>query len=219
MSTMTPTRTRAVRLDAHDADLLHLRVLKPGTFNGNVKITARDLGDLAARFAELRPVFTPPLRVDHSYSVDSVVGWLETVSMGTGPDPSAGGAEVPWLTATARLAGTADARKRLRDDVEGGRLVNISAELQPYETNAGKKYPRILSGAALVDIPAVEGARVVLARQRPATGSLAALLPLSLTPAAFGARWAALSHEQRRSEEGQTAYELWRLNHQRRTSR
>ncbi len=167
--------TDRLELADGDPDLVkRVALLKVGTFNGTVEVTAEDLDLFTARFRELAEsgTFVPPMRLDHSWDVLSVVGWFEDLYVETHPDPTNGDAPTPYLLGDFRIVGTDEERETLRAWIKGGKLRNRSSEIMPYRTNNGREYARVFAGCAFVDIPAVEGLAPITLRRDPATLSL-----------------------------------------------
>lgn len=134
-----------------------LDVLKAGTFNG-FQILAEDLDVMVARFAQLREsgTFVPPFRLDHSWSVLSVVGYFNSLETYTRTDLA--GVENTFLRGDLELTGSLDYEPAaIVAACKRGSLRNRSAEIGSYLTNAGVELPLVFYGAAFVDIPAVEG--------------------------------------------------------------
>lgn len=127
-------------------------LLKVGTFNG-LQIVDGDLEAMVERFGELieTGVFQPPLRLDHSWSVLSVIGHVTGLSTAVRLDETDGQSK---LFLDGDLLFTEQAPL---DAVHRGTFRNLSSELGPYDTNAGVELPMIYYGVAFVDIPAVEG--------------------------------------------------------------
>ena len=164
--------SQPITLAQVDGDLIRgVQVLKVGTFNGVVEVTAEDVDLFAARFHELASagIFTPPMRIDHSWDVLSVVGWFEDLRVEEHPDPTNGDAPTPYLVGDFRLVGTAAEKQQLREWIKTGKLRNRSSEIMPYRTNTGREYARIFAGCAFVDIPAVEGLAPIQLRTDRAT--------------------------------------------------
>ncbi len=141
-----------------------VQVLKVGTFNG-LDVTAGDLQAMAERFSSLRETvgFEPPVRLDHSMSVLSIVGWHEGLYTATGPDRETG-EDTTYLLADWRIT-----EPDVMPKIQRGTLRFRSSELGPYRTNAGVDMPLVYYGVAFVDIPAVEGLAAIRlsARQQP----------------------------------------------------
>lgn len=137
--------------------LTDVDIFKAGTFNG-LTVSALELSALVERFYELRDgnVFLPPVRLDHSWSILAVIGYIEELRVVAAPDMSAGGAEAAFLRADLRIT-EPDAVELIRR----GTAINRSSEIGPYITNGGIEYPLVVWGVAFVDIPAVEGLRPV----------------------------------------------------------
>lgn len=144
-----------------------IAVLKPGTFHGqggSVTIDADDLEAYVHRFDALRGVLRPPLRLDHSTSVMSVIGRYESLRVEDRVDVATG-ERTPMLVGDVRLNGTDEENARIRTWIARGKLEERSSELFPYETNAGTLFSSIFAGAAFVDIPAVEGLGAITLRR------------------------------------------------------
>lgn len=130
---------------------------KAGTFNG-FQIIPEDLEAMVARFAQLRDTgtFVPPIRLDHSWSVLSVVGYFTNLETYVRPDLT--GMDNTFLRGDVDLTGSLDYdAAALVAAIKRGALRNRSAELGGYVTNAGVELPLVFYGCAFVDIPAVEG--------------------------------------------------------------
>lgn len=153
-----------------DPDLVvDMPVVKPGVFNGVFEVTRDDLDAWVARFDELRGTFRPPMRLDHSWDVLSVIGRFEALRVENRPDESAGGTVVPMLVADWRLVGTKAEKDQVREWIVGDKLNERSSEFWPYRTNTGAEYPSVFAGCAFVDIPAVEGLGAITLRRAGAT--------------------------------------------------
>lgn len=146
-------------------------LLKSGTFNG-LSLVDADLEAMAQRFAELRDagIFVPPFRLDHSWSILSVVGYFENVETYRRVD-STDSLEKTFLRGDIRLTGSVDyTPAQIVDAIKRGALSTRSSELGYYVTNSGVELPLVFYGAAFVDIPAVEGlAPVALSKVRLST--------------------------------------------------
>jgi hypothetical protein len=146
-----------------------IELLKDGTFNG-FEILAGDLGAMVERFESLRDagIFVPPFRLDHSWSVLSVVGYFEALDTTTRVDDTDGRTHT-FLTGDVRLTGSIDyTPDQLVKAIKRGALRSRSSELGYYVTNAGTELPLVFYGCAFVDIPAVEGlAPVTLSKRSP----------------------------------------------------
>lgn len=143
-------------------------VLKAGVFHG-LQLLDEDLDAIVARFSLLlgAGIFQPPFRLDHSWSVVSVVGHFEELSTYRRVDDT-DGVEKSFLRGTITISGSIDYQPaQIVDAIKRGALRNRSSEIGFYETNAGTEYPLVFYGCAFVDIPAVEGlAPVELSRTR-----------------------------------------------------
>jgi hypothetical protein len=148
-----------------------VELLKSGTFNGLSLIDA-DLDGMVERFAQLRDagIFLPPFRLDHSWSILSVVGWFETLETIRRVDTT-DSLEKAFLVGSIRLTGSIDyTPAQIVDAIKRGALTNRSSELGYYVTNSGVELPLVFYGCAYVDIPAVEGlAPVTLSRVHQST--------------------------------------------------
>lgn len=146
-----------------------IELLKDGTFNG-FEILAGDLAAMVERFESLRDagIFVPPFRLDHSWSVLSVVGYFEALDTTTRVDETDGRTHT-FLTGDVRLTGSIDyTPDQLVKAMKRGALRSRSSELGYYVTNAGTELPLVFYGCAFVDIPAVEGlAPVKLSKRSP----------------------------------------------------
>lgn len=149
--------------------IVGLAVLKPGVFNGVFEVTREDLDAWVQRFGELRGTFRPPLRIDHSWDVLSVIGRFVDLRVENRPDESAGGTIVPMLVGDVQLAGTPEENAQIKSWITSGKLDERSSEIWPYRTNTGAEYPSIFAGCAFVDIPAVEGLSPITLRRAGAT--------------------------------------------------
>lgn len=168
--TARATLGNTLTLAKADPDLvIGVEVLKVGTFNGVVTLDDADLDALAARFHELTGVFTPPMRLDHSWDVLSVVGWFEDLRVEERVDPTDAATPKPYLVGDFRLVGTAAERAQLREWITSGKLRNRSSELMPYVTNTGREFSQVFAGCAFVDIPAVEGLSPIALRREALT--------------------------------------------------
>jgi hypothetical protein len=148
-----------------DPDLIvGIPVVKPGTFNGTFVVEETDLLAWAERFNQLRGVFRPPMREDHSWSVSQVLGRYVDLRVEDRLDETVG-VEVPMLVGDIRLVGTAQERADTRERILSGKYDERSSEFYPYRTNAGVEYPSVFMGAAFVDIPAVEGLGAITLRR------------------------------------------------------
>jgi hypothetical protein len=145
-----------------------LDLLKAGTFNG-LSLLNEDLDAMAQRFAQLADagIFLPPFRLDHSWSILSVVGWFEGIETYTRVDTT-DSMEKTFLRGDVRITGSVDYKPaQIVDAIKRGALTNRSSELGYYVTNSGLELPLVFYGCAFVDIPAVEGlAPVSLSRLR-----------------------------------------------------
>ena len=127
-----------------------LKIFKAGTFKDSKGAqstwTTDHLNTMAANFKTLKDggIFTKvPVRVDHSDSANSIVGWLSNVYV-----------QGDFLLADIEFTEPEAAQKYQR-----GTYANRSVELGKYETNGDnpKMYDPTVMGLAFVDIPAVEG--------------------------------------------------------------
>lgn len=143
-------------------------LLKAGTFKG-LGIADEDLDAIVAHFRDLRDrgIFLPPFRLDHSWSVLSVIGWIEDLDVVRREDGTDGQGKA-FLRGDVRVTGSVDyTPEQIVAAIRSGSLRNRSSELGAYVTNAGVEFPLVLYGCAFVDIPAVEGlAPVELSRVR-----------------------------------------------------
>jgi len=133
-------------------------LLKSGTFNG-LSLLNEDLEAMAVRFEQLATagIFLPPFRLDHSWSILSVVGWFESIETYVRVDTT-DSMEKTFLRGTIRLTGSVDYKPaQIVDAIKRGALTNRSSELGYYITNSGLELPLVFYGCAFVDIPAVEG--------------------------------------------------------------
>lgn len=128
-----------------------LRIFKAGTFKDSLGIertwTSIHLDQMVLHFNYLagNDIFpNVPVRKDHSYSVEDVVGWITKVYK----DPD----DDIFLCCDMELV-DAEAYEAW----EGGKYRNRSLEVGEYETNDGEVYWPTIMGVAFVDIPAVEG--------------------------------------------------------------
>jgi hypothetical protein len=148
-----------------------LELCKAGVFNG-LQLLDSDLDAMVQRFAMLRDngIFIPPFRLDHSWSVLSVIGWFEELYVEHRVDTT-DGLEKGFLVGDVRLTGSVDyAPAVIVNAIKRGALRPRSSELGWYETNSGQELPLNFYGCAFVDIPAVEGlAPVQLSKSRPST--------------------------------------------------
>lgn len=144
-------------------------LLKAGTFNG-LSLLDSDLESMVGHFVALRDagIFVPPFRIDHSWSVLSVVGYFENLETYRRVDTT-DSMEKNFLRGDVRLTGSVDYKPPvLVDAIKRGALRNRSSELGYYVTNAGVEIPLAFYGCAFVDIPAVEGlSDVTLRRPEP----------------------------------------------------
>lgn len=148
-------------------------LLKSGTFNG-FAILDEDLEAMAVRFRTLfdSGVFVPPFRLDHSWSVLSVIGWFENVETYRRVDAT-DSMEKTFLRGDIRLTGSVEFKPAdLVDAIKRGALRNRSSELGYYVTNSGVELPLVFYGCAYVDIPAVEGLSPVELSKRPSPHSI-----------------------------------------------
>lgn len=127
-----------------------LQIFRAGTFKDSRGVastwTVAHLNTMAANFKTLKDsgVFpNVPVRVDHSGSANSVVGWLSNVYV-----------QGNFLVGDIEFTEPDAAQK-----YERGTYKNRSIELGKYETNGDnpKTYDPTVMGLAFVDIPAVEG--------------------------------------------------------------
>jgi hypothetical protein len=144
---------------AADSDVIvGVALVKPGTFNGYFEVNRENLDAWVARFGELYPdTFEPPMRLNHSWDIESVIGWFTELRVENRPDAAAGGTVVPMLVGDLRLVGTPAENAQVKAWIKSGKLSKVSSEFWPYHTNAGVEYPSVFAGAAFVDIPAAEG--------------------------------------------------------------
>lgn len=134
-------------------------LLKVGLFNGVVSILDTDLETMVTQFAALRDagIFLPPFRLDHSWSVLSVIGWFDELDTYRRVD-STDNLEKLFLRGDVRITGSVDyTPAQIVKAIKSGALRNRSSELGSYTTNAGVEIPLAYYGCAFVDIPAVEG--------------------------------------------------------------
>lgn len=132
--------------------------LKVGTFNG-LSLVDGDLEAMVDRFAMLRDggVFVPPFRLDHSWSILSVIGWIEELETYSRVDETDGVSKL-FLRGDVRITGSVDYEPAvLVAAIKRGALRPRSSELGYYVTNQGTELPLVFYGCAFVDIPAVEG--------------------------------------------------------------
>lgn len=160
-----------VQLAADDSpDILRgVAVVKPGLFNGVFEVTAEDIDAWVQRFDELRGVFRPPMRLDHSWEVMNVIGRFVELYRENRVDESQGGVVVPMLVGDVQLVGTPEENARIKAWVKSGKLDERSSEFYPYRTNTQAEYPSVFAGCAFVDIPAVEGLGSITLRRAGAT--------------------------------------------------
>lgn len=133
-------------------------LVKSGMFNG-LQLLDSDLDAMVERFAWLTAsgIFLPPIRLDHSWSVLSVIGWFESIETYRRIDET-DQVEKAFLRGTVRITGSVDyTPEQIVKAIKLGSLRNRSSELGGYITNAGVELPLIFYGVAYVDIPAVEG--------------------------------------------------------------
>lgn len=132
-------------------------VLKTGEFNG-LQLVDGDLMAMVERFNLLREnVFTPPFRLDHSWSIYDVIGWFDGLETYQRVDESDGMGKT-FLKASIRITGSINVGVDVvLDAIRRGAIEPRSSELGYYRTNAGQEFPLVYYGAAYVDIPAVEG--------------------------------------------------------------
>lgn len=149
-------------------------VLKVGTFNG-LQLVDGDLDAMVERFYSLREsgIFLPPFRLDHSWSVLSVIGYFDDLSTYVRVDETDGTSKL-FLRADVRITGSVDySVDQILSAIKRGSLRSRSSELGYYYTNSGIELPLIFYGAAFVDIPAVEGlAPVKLSKPAPEPHSI-----------------------------------------------
>lgn len=147
--------------------------LKAGTFNGLGLVDA-DLLAMVEHFTALRDagIFVPPFRLDHSWSVLSVIGYVETLETYRRVDTT-DSMEKTFLRGDVRITGNLDHKPAdIVDAIKRGHLVNRSSELGYYVTNSGVEIPLAFYGCAYVDIPAVEGLSPVTLSRRPEPHSI-----------------------------------------------
>jgi hypothetical protein len=148
-----------------------VELLKSGTFNG-LTLLDTDLDSMVTHFGNLRDagIFLPPFRLDHSWSVLSVIGWFEELRVSRHVDPT-DSLEKNFLEGDIRLTGSVDyTSAQIVKAIKSGSLRNRSSELGYYVTNSGVELPLVFYGCAFVDIPAVEGlAPVALSKVRLST--------------------------------------------------
>lgn len=128
-----------------------LRIFKEGTFKDSMGTsntwTSLHLDQMILHFRWLSDMglFSKvPLRSDHSFSTDSVIGWV----VGVYRDPI----DPTFLAADIEFT-ELDAYEKWDRGTYGPR----SLEVGVYETNDGAEYWPVVMGLAFVDIPAVEG--------------------------------------------------------------
>lgn len=167
---VTLSQATGAHLAAGDRDLITgVAVCKPGVFNGVFEVTRDDLDAWVTRFDELLGTFRPPMRLDHSWDILSVIGRFEALRVENRPDESLGGTVVPMLVGDVRLVGTKAENDQIREWIKTGKLRERSSEFWAYRTNAGADYPSVFAGCAFVDIPAVEGLGSITLRREAAT--------------------------------------------------
>lgn len=140
--------------------------LKSGSFNGLGLVDA-DLEAMVQHFTALRDagIFVPPFRLDHSWSILSVIGYVEELETYRRVDAT-DSMEKTFLRGNVRLTGSLDyTPAQLVKAIKGGHLRNRSSELGYYVTNSGVEIPLAFYGCAFVDIPAVEGLAAVTLSQ------------------------------------------------------
>lgn len=143
-------------------------LLKTGTFNG-LTLVDGDLLAMVDRFDMLAEagIFLPPFRLDHSWSVLSVIGYFESLETYTRTDDTDGVSRT-FLRGTIRLTGSVDFEPAaLVNAIKRGALRSRSSEIGYYLTNGGVELPLVFYGCAFVDIPAVEGLSPVTLSKRP----------------------------------------------------
>lgn len=144
-------KVEATKFDNGGGTLKGLRIFKAGTFKDSMGYESTwevtHLEQMAFHFNLLRDNgYFPnvPLRVDHSYSAESVVGYLTAVYRDTEDDN--------FLACDVEIT-EPDAYEKW----ERGTFRSRSLEVGMYETNEGAAYYPVVMGLAFVDIPAVEG--------------------------------------------------------------
>ena len=150
-------------------------ILRTGTFTDKFGFVftygVNELVTMAANFQSLSLAFPRvPLRVDHSRSVDRVIGWLQSLRV-----------EGDTLLADYEVLDPDAVEK-----IVSGLYASRSAEVGEYTTNEGIIYSPVILGVAFVDIPAVEGlfAQGSPETTRNFTESIPMTVP-SLVPAGF----------------------------------
>jgi hypothetical protein len=145
------SRVEAFKNDNGGGTLKGLRIFKAGTFKDSMGFESTwettHLEQMAFHFVLLRDNgYFPnvPLRVDHSYSANSVVGYLTAVYRDVEDDQ--------FLACDVEIT-EPDAYEKW----ERGTFRSRSLEVGMYETNEGASYYPVVMGLAFVDIPAVEG--------------------------------------------------------------
>lgn len=125
-----------------------LEIFKAGSFKdslGDQKTwTTEQLAMMASHFEMLRAndkLPNVPVRVDHSWSVDDVVGYIDALR----------------VVGDRLVADVEFTEPDAYSKFERGTYRSRSLEVGPYETNDGVTYWPVVLGLAFVDLPAVEG--------------------------------------------------------------
>jgi hypothetical protein len=124
------------------------KVFRSGTFRDSLGIqhtwTDEHLTQMVANHEMLKArnlLPNVPVRADHSFSVDKLVGWIDGLYT-----------DETFLRANFRFTEPEAAAK-----FDRGTYLNRSAEVGLYETNDEAFFWPVLMGFAFVDLPAVEG--------------------------------------------------------------
>ena len=124
------------------------KIFRAGTFKDSMGTlrtwTVEQLDQMVENFRILRErnlLGGVPVRVDHDFSAESVVGWVSDVRR-----------DGEFLVADFHMTEPEAFEKWVR-----GTLEPVSSEIIPYEANTGDVYFPTLIGVAFVDIPAVAG--------------------------------------------------------------
>lgn len=125
-----------------------IEIFKAGTFKdsmGDLKTwTIEQLNDMASNFKILKDldIFpNVPVRKDHSWSIDDVVGYIENL----------------YVTGIKLVADIEFTEVDSFNKFQSGTFRSRSLEVGPYEDNSQITHWPVVMGLAFVDIPAVEG--------------------------------------------------------------
>lgn len=144
----TVSRYEVIETDHGTKLIVGVEVFRVGTFKDSVgeqrTWTLEQLAQMVSNFALLREAETfpnVPLRVDHSWSVESVIGYIDAL----------------YVVGDKLVADLEITEPDHFDKFDRGTYRSRSLEVGMYEDNNGTAYYPVVMGLAFVDIPAVEG--------------------------------------------------------------